>query len=626
MAAGERSVPNCRFLPRLFRGYLLGQTVFCEMNNRRALGLIPVIVFIVACSDESGKDASVPDGGFDGDISVIDGASNQAPVINGLVDQEVDEASLLDFSFTVTDPDDPDENVRVFVSGLPPGALFDEGNRRLKFQPDFIQGGQTWTVTVIASDGRNDKQGSFKISVKDTIVPPEPTITETRDFGDHLRLTLNQSTDSFLDSPGYTGRSFTARISVPKSANDNNKLPVRMELHAFTGQPRDAGSGSEFQIHPADPMDSYWWGYSENLPAGSPTAGSVPNYTQRRALHLLGWVLNNYPGADPERVWVTGNSMGGAGALKLGLLKARHFCYVESVIGQTVAALHRPLRVEQLSTFWGTPTDNLDSGDDTNGVWHRLDLTRAIRDNVEVRRQFVFTKHSKDDPIIHFGSVVQKSPLTAVSFYEALQTYRLGHYVVWDEGGHGQDDPLLGPFWSDWDWNRITDSQSSLRRDLPFPAFHKSSADQDPGDGTGNGKIVWHENSGYAGDLSTPGDTGWAGDIAGARNRFLRWDSSKIIDARDRIEMPLRVFDGEGKDPPAVGYPSIGNKVDASLPIQVSVSIRRVQHFQCLPGESIAWTLGEQSGSVVADDAGLVTVEKLKLTTQWQTLVLQRAQ
>lgn len=588
---------------------------------------IACVLFVAAaCSDASNSDTGPRDAGLEvgTDAQRVDGADNHAPVLHGLADQTVDEAAALTFSFTVTDADDEGESLRVFVSGLPPGAGFVETTRTITFKPDFIQGGQSWTVAVTASDGRAETQGSFKILVNDTITPPDPTVVETRDFGDHLRLTLDQKTDNTLDSPGYAGRSFTARVSIPKAASGSNKMPVRLELHAFTNQPRDAGSGAEFQIHPADPMDSYWWGYAERLPSATPTSGTVPNYTQRRALQLLGWLLKNYPGADAERVWVTGNSMGGAGALQLALLQARHFCYVEAIIGQTVAKLHRPLRVAQLSGFWGSQPDNLPSGDGESGVWDRLDMTRALRDEALAREQFVFTKHSKDDPLIHFGSVVQPSPLTQSSFYSALQTYAVGHYVVWDEGGHGQDDPLLGPFWSDWDWNRMTDAQTYLRRDLPFPGFHNSSADQDPGDGTGNGKTQWDENAGYAGDYNIAGDTGWTGDIAGARNRFLRWDSSKIVDTTQRLDMPLRVYNGDGKDAPAAGYPSVGNKVDSALPITVDVAIRRAQHFKCRPGETVSWIFDTQSGSVAADQAGLVTIKGLALTTTWQTLYLSR--
>jgi len=549
--------------------------------------------------------------------------TNTPPTIAAVGDQSVDEDKALLVKLQVTDLDG--DTPRVFVSGQPPGAAFDEVKRELRFTPDFIQGGQSWTVDVTATDGAASAAAQFTITAKDTIKPPTPTVVESTPYGDHTRLKLAQTTDSYLDSPGYAGRSLEARVVVPKAASASNRFPVRIELHGFTGWPSTGGSGAEFAIHPHDPMDTYWWGYSDQLPAGAPTKGTVPNYTQRRVLHLLEWVLKTYPGADPDRTYVTGGSMGGAGAKTLGLLYARHFCYIEATIGQAIPRNHRPLRITQLSTLWGAPALNLPDGMTSTGIWDRMDLTATVRDLPEAREQFAFTKHSKDDTLIHFGAVVMKSPLTNVCFYDALRDNHIGHYVVWDEGGHGSNDPVLGAFWSDWGWNRITDATTFLRRDLAFPAFAHSAADQDPGDGSGNGKQTWDENEGYAGLVETPRDTGWNGDIAGARNRFLRWDSTQIVDTEQHFEIPLEVLDGNGQPAPKPGYPSIGNKLDATVPVLVDVSLRRTQKFKCLPGSKVTWTFGAASGTATADTQGVITIPQLPLTTTWTKLAVDQS-
>ena len=137
----------------------------------------------------------------------------------------------------------------------------------------------------------------------------------------------------------------------------------------------------------------------------------------------LAWLLDRYPGADPERVYVTGSSMGGAGAALMGLLWARHFALAEASLAQTVARNHRPSRVAQLSTLWGSPQDNLR---DELGlpVWDRLDLVRALADSPEARDQFIFTRHAKDDPIINFGAAVRPSPLAKEAGLPALERHR----------------------------------------------------------------------------------------------------------------------------------------------------------------------------------------------------------
>ena len=432
--------------------------------------------------------------------------------------------------------------------------------------------------------------------------------------------------DDYLDSPGYAGRSFEARVVIPARASAARRKPVRVHLHGLGGKPyRGSGGGGQFRIYPHDDHNTYWWGYSDQLPGAMPMQGTVPNYTQRRVLHLLEWVLARYPGADAERAYLTGNSMGGAGAKTLGLLFARHFFLVEATVGQAIPRNHRPKRLAQLSKLWGTPALNLKDHTGT-GVWDRMDLTRALRDSAEARDQFIFTKHGKDDRTIHFGAVIQPSPLTGVSLYQALQHYHVGHYAVWDEGGHGNRrlDPVMGSWWWDSGWSRVYHKRSYLRRDLPFPAFSKSAADEDPGSGRGNGSHPWSAASGFAAKVRVPGDTGWGGTLAGALNRFLRWDSARIVDRWDRLELPLRVHSGAGVGATVAGYPSRGDLYAKPLPLSVDVTPRRVRGFVCRPGEQVSWSFGGASGTVTADKTGAVTVPLLQLTTSWTTLRLRR--
>ncbi len=556
------------------------------------------------------------------------GSTPSAPEIINPGTQFVDEDTTLSMVISVEPASDPP---RVWVDGLPPGARFDEPSRVLTFTPDFIQGGDTWTVTITATNEVGSAAQSFELSIQDTIHPPLPAIRGTEPGSGYTNLDVAQTTDDYLDSAGHAGRTLDERVYIPDGASDANPMLVRVYLHRFGGAPYFFFFFFFFFcIYAHDPMNTYWWGYGNALPNGDPSSGSAPNYTQRRVLHLLEWVLRNHPGADPERVYVVGGSMGGAGAATLGLLYARHFAFAESEIGQMVPRNHRPSRLDQLEGLWGTTDDNLPDGtaleDGTSlGVWDRQDLCRVLRDVPEARDQFVFTKHGKDDPTIHFGAVTHASPVTQQSFYDALQHEAVGHYAVWDEGAHGPVDPVMGDHWWDNDWSLLFDPTSYLRRDRPFPAFSFASQDWDPGDGTGNGLQTWSDESGFAGDVTQPGDTGWTGDIAGARNRFLRWDTNGIVDDRDRLEMPLFVVNGSGQDAPQEGYPSRGDQVDRTLPIFVNVTPRRVRRFACLPGESIAWSFAGQTGTLTANPDGSVTVPQLPLDTTPQTLVLTRA-
>lgn len=540
-------------------------------------------------------------------------AGNQPPTIADPGPQTVDEDSWLVLDVVVRDPDE--DPVRVWAQDLPPGARWDEEGPRLSFRPDFIQGGHTWTVTIVADDGNHRSSRSFEIDVVDSIEPPEPVVEEVTAMAGFKRIKLSQITDAYLDSPGNAGRSFDAYVTVPEKASLDSPAPVRVSLHGFGSPPAMSGTSDEFRIGPYDPENTYWWGYDAALPDAEPNGTDVPDYTQRRALHLLGWVLDNYPEADPGRVYVLGSSMGGAGAMTLGLLYARHFAYLHSVLGQAIPRNHRPSRLTQLEGLWG-PSDG--------PVWDVPDVTRVLAESSEARDQYMFVRHGKDDPTIHFGAALLPSPLTEDSLYDALQGLRVGHLAIWDEGGHGPADPLLGSGWWDKSFSPVHDELTFLRNDLAFPAFSLSSADGDPGDGTGNGKQTWSANSGFAGEIPVPGDTGWTGAIAGTMNRFLRWDATQIVDTLDRFAMPLRVLDGEGSDPPAPGYPSRGDRFDGELPVVVDVTPRRLQRFRVRPSERLRWRFGAVEGEVVADEQGEVTVPGLELTLDWQTLELVR--
>src|SRR4029079_15913896 len=158
---------------------------------------------------------------------------------------------------------------------------------------------------------------------------------------------------------------------------------------------------------------------------------------------------------------------------------------------------HRPSRVAQLAPLWGSPPAKGATSDLDKGVWDRADLTRVLRDVDEAREQFVFFKHGKDDPTIHFGAVLGKSPLTDRTLYQALAAEHVGHFAVWDEGAHGVVDPVLGDKWWERGWNPVFDDTSPLRLHRAFPAFSRLSIDGNPGDGEGNGRQPWNAESGF---------------------------------------------------------------------------------------------------------------------------------
>jgi hypothetical protein len=556
-------------------------------------------------------------------LAAMDGGpKNRPPLLVNPGPQRLAEEVAWELHVEVSDPDgDP---VRLFVSNLPPGARFDERSRTLTFTPDFIQGG-----------GRNDRMLEFvaqdsvgaesrvqvPLTIADTLRPLPPTLDDrvAGESLDGLRLTVPG--DPFLHPRALPT---TALVWIPADASATSTRPVKIHLHGFdSGLPSSPPAGDQFHLYPTDPDNSYWWGER------SPDGATVPPYTARRVLYLLEWLLDHHPGADPERVTITGSSMGAAGALTLGLLWARHFAQAEGELGQLIPRLHRPGRLRQLEGLWGEVSQALPDGTSLEDgravdVWNRLDLTRVVLESPEARDQFVFMRHAKDDTTIHFGAAVHPSPLTGRSAYGAFEEAHLGHLSVWDEGGHGPPDPVLGPRWWDAGWNRITDARTFLRRNRPFPAFSLSSADDDPGDGRGRDGEPHPSESGHRGSVAEPGDTGWSGAVAGALNRFLRWDAAAIVDTSDQLEMPLGLASGAGSPPPREGYPTLGDRYDGPLPVRVDVTPRRVQSFRLRSCETVRWRFGDETGTARANIHGEVTIRRLGLTKTMTRLVLER--
>lgn len=532
-----------------------------------------------------------------------------------------EEEGMIELEIEDRDGDD----VRVWLTDLPPGAFFDESTRRLSFTPDFTQGGDSYTVGVTLDDGLFRVETSVQVEIADDITPPSPEIRDEWVDEDGIRwLEIVQVTDTWLDPPALAGREVSALVAVPP-ASPAQRFPVRVSLHSYGGVPSIAGWYEEIRVAPHDPDDTYWWGIDTDWPDGVVDGDDVPATTQRRVLHLLDFLLEELPEADSERVYTSGSSMGGTGALALGLRHARHFAAARGSWSMTMPRHHRPERITQLSSLWGSPETAPEDPDAS--AWDAQDVSWLLSTSREARETWVGLHLAKDDPNVHFSALVAPSFAAGLSPLDALQVERVAHFVVWDEAGHGGDDPELGEGWWGSDLSPIHAETAFVRRDRPFVAFSHASHDGDPGSG-GNGFRPWSPDTGFAGDPAIVGDTGWAGDRAGALNRHLEWDGAEIIDGFDELHLRLRVrADARGPGPaPSPGAdPVVGDVWTGPLPVTVDVTPRRLRRFACRSGETLVWSFGASSGTVTCDAGGRFTIPSLALFGTWQTLVIARA-
>ncbi len=545
--------------------------------------------------------------------------SNNATGVATIIDNDIDSTALLanpgpqsfDEEQAYTIDITARAGARVFVSGMPPGMHWDEVNRRFDFRPDFIQGGKSWQITMEAVDGAETATQQFMVTINNTIQPPWPKLVgEPEQLTGLLKYKMRQITDGFLDSPGYAGREFTANLAIPTAASVSNPLPLRIGLHGFGGSPGTVGRAHIFGIAPHDANNSWWTGYNDQLPDGDQTTGTIPNYTQRRVMHLLSYLMENCPGlieagkegcsgVDPEHISVSGQSMGGTGSFFLAINYGYHFAAISSRIGGTISHFLSPGSRDGLSRFhWGAAELGL-PGDNGISVWDFYDSSRAARSNRDFRNLHFSSISGKNDPTISFNAMVGISPLTGTSFLSALQKDGIGHFSVWDQRAHSGRDPALKATW----WKPL-DEVSFLKRNLAFPAFTNSSADEDAG---------------------MPEDAGYSGALRGAKNRYQRWDSANIIDTREQLSIPIKVdIDTTGTPPIDPALPPFDNEYYGPLPITTDVTIRRIQQFQMLPGETVSWSYNEQSGAVSANDDGSVTISDLEMATNFTPLVFTR--
>jgi hypothetical protein len=574
-----------------------------------------------AGGEADGTDGGAEAGEDDAGQDLDDGP--RLPRLVGPLSVEFHEEEASTVVLAVEDLDGDD--VRVWLSNLPPGAFFDESTRRLHFTPDFTQGGETYTVGVTLDDGLFRVETSIQVDILDDITPPPPEVREEWVDDDGIRwLEIVQQTDTWLDPPALAGREVSALVAVPPTS-PSQRLPVRISLHAYGGVPSIAGWYEEIRVAPHDPDDSYWWGIDTDWPDGDVDGDDVPATTQRRVLHLLDFLLDELPEADPERVYTSGSSMGGTGALALGIRHARHFAAARGSWAMTMPRHHRPVRITQLSSLWGPP--NSAPEDPDTSAWDAQDVAWLLSTSREARETWVGLHLAKDDPNVHFSALVAPSLAAGLSPVEVLQAEAVAHFVVWDEAGHGGDDPKLGDGWWGSDFSPIHAETAFVRRDRAFVAFSRASHDGQPGVG-GNGSRPWSPDTGFAGDPAIVGDTGWAGDRAGTLNRHLEWDATELIDGIDELRVRLRIRADTNEPGPALAPgadPVVGDEWTGPQPVTVDVTPRRLQRFACRSGETLAWSFGASSGTVTCDAFGRFTIPSLALFGTWQTLVIARA-
>lgn len=300
----------------------------------------------------------------------------------------------------------------------------------------------------------------------------------------------------------------------------------------------------------------------------------------KRVLDTIEWVARKYK-IDRNRIYISGNSMGGQGALAIGLTHGEIFAAINGNVPATivypaarmgfVGADGKDVAAEEFKMPEYDPPVCFDwSG--SNDAW------------------------SRDHDVL----------------YRNMNRFKLQFCGYWGDYGH------CGSYADAWKKNDLiakTFDWLSIKKNEAYPVFTDASTnDKIPwpqqawqaADGTG-GKIVNGVET--AKGTITPRE---GSDIVGQWNGWFRWEIVK--DTPTELAVKLWI-PSEDELPTEIMKRPVSAVAD--------VSMRRLQQFQ--PGHSGKWAFGTQSGQY-AYDANLrtFTAEKVKISQTPEVLTFKR--
>ena len=460
------------------------------------------------------------------------------------------------------------------------------------------QGASYYAVTAIRGNQENrilDSGNVLTQSVQEEVGQGVPVLqrVETTEKFYFVKGSISLQYYVRWESPpqvSVTGKPFDYLVAIPPRLAD--PAPVGLHLHSWGGSMtkglgswHNAKKGALLVSTNQIPYD-WWTGYHEHYfeklsrkDSSRWEQGVIRPYTQQRVLSFLDWVSTQW-NVDRTRMFVAGGSMGGSGSAMLGIRHPENFAWVKSNVGVHVPALSPQFKSSYRKVFgrqeWGVLFE------DGTPVWDYFSDVWYLKKYPKKEIPFLTFSNGKNDKNIGWRQ--------AVEFYQALQETKRPHLFSWGQKGHNQR-ATMPKFWEGRLQKQGQIMPIDIQNNQSVPAFTHSSLDDNPGNGD-------------------PSD----GDPSGQINAHLYWLTENIVDEDQRWEMTVGVGP---KAPKAEGV--------------VDVTPRRCQQFRLKPHEKLVWTNtrisdGEiiQSGEVIADEWGLVTLEKVAISNNMNRLTIRK--
>jgi len=305
--------------------------------------------------------------------------------------------------------------------------------------------------------------------------------------------------------------------------------------------------------------ETFWYGYKDiPMSATDPTPHIYP-ITQAKLASILPWVINHY-GADPNRIYGSGQSMGGFGQVTWSLRQPNLFAAMFLRIPLLGSWLRAPSLIDVsprgAPSTVKTANDTLPDGtlynDATNTpAWVARDCSRNLP-------YLSWSSGRNDRGVENHGMWA-----SAVQMANALRHCHYGFSFVWGNGVHDSATANL-------ENTLLAQYGVAFARNISYPAFSNFSLDNNYGNGTSTD-----------GDPSGCVNCGWTWNVTS--DTATSWSCS---------------FTNPGVTTRAT----------------TDVTLRNAQMFKPNPGTAVTWSTSTgYQGKVVADTYGLVTVTGIEL-------------
>ncbi|WXR60973.1 right-handed parallel beta-helix repeat-containing protein [Peptostreptococcaceae bacterium AGR-M142] len=499
------------------------------------------------------------------------------------------------YNITVNSPDyviRPHENkeLRRFVieegqSPLEPGTGL--------FVTNPKESGQKYYAITVSVNGNEykeiDEQNSTVNSIKEEVGQGSPILqfSETKTFNYVNNAQLNYYT-RWETTPNSSVDSIAMDYLVAIPQNYKAPAPVGIHLHCWGGNLNsgygwwtDANDGAILLSTNQYPYD-WWTGYHEKMFTNQPLktredweSGVVRPYTSTRIISFLDWLKDNEQwDIDMNRTFSAGTSMGGSGSLMMAIRYPELISWSRSWVGVHIPSESPNFRSSYEGVYGKVEYDVL--FEDGTPVWDYYNDDWYLRNYPNKEIGFLTFSNGKNDSGIGWGQ--------AQKFYKALQDTKRPHMFVWGQGGHSQRAKMPITF-------KEKDMPIDIKLNQSLPAFTRCSLDDNPGNGD-------------------PSD----GDLEGQVNAYLYWETDDLVDTDNKWEMTVAITQKAPQDS-----------------CKVDITPRRLQSLNSNAGDSYTWSnidlstgMVIESGEVLADDNGLITIEQITVSKNKNRVVIEK--